>query len=122
MADVIDTPQYPTSAGITPVDVTAGHALNDDFYFHNDGRQILVFQNRHASTALVVTFDTPVTVDGLAVADRTVSVPGNSFRAVGALPPNPYNAQSGDHVNQVHYTLAGPAITDVSVFLFQSGA
>lgn len=79
----------------------ASPALNtsDTFVFANTGREAVIFQKTGAN-ACTVTFDTPGTVDGLAVAQRTGTVAAGSGDAIatttvvmfGPFPPNTYNA------------------------------
>lgn len=54
----------------------------------NNGKQFLRFVNDHASASRTVTFDATQTVDGLAVADRTLVVPALSERIIGPFKPS----------------------------------
>ena len=63
--------------------------------FANNGRVILHAKNGSGG-AITVTVKTPGTVDGLAVADRTVSVPAGEERMIGVFPPADYNQSDGD--------------------------
>lgn len=65
------TVQQITRDGITPA--LAAAASGGDT-FSNSGREILWFQNNHASDPRTLTIVTSATVDGLAVTDRTVTV------------------------------------------------
>jgi hypothetical protein len=47
------------------------------------------------TNAVVVTIQTPGTVDGLAIADRTVSIGTSSERMIGPFPPSYYNQADG---------------------------
>jgi hypothetical protein len=63
----------------------------DTFVFSNDGRTVLHFMKSGAG-ACTVTISTPGTVDGLAVADRTVTVAATTGDVViGPFPPDTYN-------------------------------
>jgi hypothetical protein len=70
----------------------------DTFTFVNDGRVAVIFQKSGANPC-TVTFDTPGTVDGLAIAQRTVTVAAGtsdviantSFVVCGPFPPTIYN-------------------------------
>lgn len=87
--------QQPSRAGLAAAYTAAGASplLNtaDTFQFANSGREILHFK-KSGATDCVVTIATPQTVDGLAVADRTVTVPATSGDVmVGPFPPALYN-------------------------------
>ncbi len=64
------------------------------YYFPNDGRTRLYVRNATASTC-VVTIDSPKTVDGLAVADRTASVAAAKEFEIGPFPTDYYNNDAG---------------------------
>jgi hypothetical protein len=70
MARVELAVQRPTSAGIIP---TWSTPTVDGFKVSNDGMTTIHVKNGNAGT-LTVTIQTPSTVDGLAVADRTVTI------------------------------------------------
>lgn len=103
MATVTLTVQDSTRGGTTLSYTTNGAspALNtsDTFTFANTGREAVIFQKTGANPC-TVTFDTPGTVDGLAVAQRTGTVAAGSGDAIatttvvmfGPFPPNTYNA------------------------------
>jgi hypothetical protein len=87
--------QTPTRAGLAAVYTASGASplLNtaDTFQFANTGREILHFK-KSGATDCVVTIVTPQTVDGLAVADRTVTVPATTGDVmIGPFPPAMYN-------------------------------
>jgi hypothetical protein len=83
-----------TASGASPLLNTS-----DTFVFANTGREAVIFQKSGANPC-TVTFDTPGTVDGLAVAQRTGSVLAGTGDALatttvmvfGPFPPNIYNA------------------------------
>ena len=64
---------------------TAGHT------FTNDGKRTVIHVVNGA-TAMVVTIATPQTSDGLAVADRTVSVGSNEDHFIGPFPVAVYGS------------------------------
>jgi len=79
-------------AGITPA-----YVLNDPFLgdtFSNSGKEFIHAKNESTSD-IVITIITPNTVDGLAVADRTVNVPSGQERLIGPFPANVYNGGAG---------------------------
>lgn len=78
--------------GITPSFTAAnvdGHEIN------NSGRMFLYVKNGDASP-ITVTIVTPGTVDGLAVADKTVTVPATDEEVIGPFPPQYYNQAPGE--------------------------
>jgi hypothetical protein len=79
------------SDGLSPVYTPAtadGHA------FVNDGEVALHVINGGASP-VTVTIETPLTIDGLAVSDRTITIPAGEERFVGGLSPRTYNQADG---------------------------
>lgn len=79
-------------AGITPSFTAAN---TDGNFFDNNGRCFIEVKNT-AVTSVDVTLATPGLVDGLAIADRIVSVVGTTGdKMVGPLPTNIYNDASG---------------------------
>jgi len=79
-------------AGVAPpaetnADVANGHHIS------NDGRVVLLARNSDAGGAHNVTIQTPGTIDGLAVADRVVSLPLSSSKYIGPFPTGVYNQQ-----------------------------
>lgn len=61
----------------------------------NDGRVVLLVRNSGTTVNRVVTFPISKTVDGQAVASRTVSIPQSTSRYIGPFPPGDY----GDTLN-----------------------
>lgn len=87
--------QQVSRGGLAPVYTASGASplLNvaDTFQFQNSGREFLHFKKSGAG-ACTVTIVTPETVDGLAVAERTVIVPASTGDVmVGPFPPQHYN-------------------------------
>lgn len=67
--------------------------------FANNSRVVLHAKNGSGSP-ITVTVKTPGTVDGLAVADRTVAIPAGEERIMGVFPPADYNQSDGSvHVD-----------------------
>jgi hypothetical protein len=87
-------------------------AVADGAKFANDGRMFVDVVNGSASS-INVTVQTPVTVDGLAVADLVVAVPAGESRKIGPFPPGYYNQTDG--MVYVDYS----AVTDVTVALMR---
>lgn len=82
MADNRIAVQDVTLTGVTPTYAVAGAgagALNvtDNYQINNDGNVMLHFKKSGAG-ACTVTFDTPGTVDGVAIANPTLTVPATT--------------------------------------------
>jgi len=90
------TPTVVTRSG---VDISSGgggfvSATSGGDKFLNIGREFVMFTNL-SGAPITVTFDTPGTIDGLAIANRTVSVPSMANLLVGPWQPGIYNDASG---------------------------
>lgn len=109
MARTILTVQEIVAAGVVP---TLAAATTDGHSMPNNGNSFMEISNGHTA-AHTVTFVHPGTVDGLAVADRTVSVAAGSTAYVGPFSMN-YN-QSGGYYIQVDYD----STTALSVGVFR---
>ena len=86
-------------AGLNPT-LSAATAGGDEFA--NTGKEFIYINNGHTG-AQTVTIVTQQTVDGQAVADRTVSVPAGEFRLIGPFPVATYN----DSGNKTQLTYSG---------------
>ena len=75
----------------------------------NDGRLFLRVQNVNAA-AQTIGFVTPGTVDGLAIADVSVSIPTNGIRYFGPFPPSIYNT--------ANYLYVDPQSVDIKIMAF----
>ena len=84
----------------TGLNPTYNTAANGGDAFVNTGNEVVHIKNSGGS-GRTVTFATPATVDGLAVADRDVTVPAGEERIVGPFPTNTYN--DGDNKVQMTY-------------------
>jgi len=81
------TVQTAVLAGVTP-SYAACAGGGDDFL--NTGREMVHIKNGSGG-ALVVTFVTPKTYQGVALADPTVSVGAGSEEMIGPFPPGIFN-------------------------------
>ena len=111
MSTVTLTPQSLARAGITPTRTAAGASpllnVTDTFVFNNTGKEFLHFLKTGAG-ACTVTISTPNTVDGLAVADRTVTVGATTGDVMtGPFPVEHYNTSGGS-------TFAGFTVSEVT--------
>jgi len=73
----------------------------DGYKFTNDGATILHLKNSSGSTKYI-TVTTPLTVDGLAVSDLTLTITSTSEVFLGPFPTTTYNQQSGSDKNMVY--------------------
>lgn len=90
ITDITVTGEDPTSSPTTPTHAT------DGIQFSNDGRTLLYVLNSNGATPVVLTFVTPKTVGGLAVANPTVSVAAvSAYRLIGPFPRDVYNDGNG---------------------------
>ena len=87
---------------------TTGLTLLDRYLFNNDGRTI-VHVLEASGTATDVTVVTPGMVDGLAVADRVVTVAANTEAFIGPFLPSVYN----DSAHKTALTFS--SVTSVSI-------
>jgi hypothetical protein len=93
MARVTLTPQQIVRTGLAPV--FAGWDAGLQHGFANDGRIFAQVKNTNAAVR-TVTVQTPGTVDGLAVAERTVNIPATTGDVmIGPFPPSAYNQADG---------------------------
>lgn len=86
-------------------------ANSDGEKFYNNGRVFLEVLNTNASDR-TLTFQTPRTVDGLAVAEHTVTVSQNERMFIGPFPTATFNQTSTD-AGMVYVDF--DAVTDVTV-------
>jgi len=77
-------------------------SVANTYLVNNDGKTILHFK-KSAAVDCVVTVQTPGQVDGLAIAERTVTVPASTGdKFIGPFPPSVYN----DQVHDLRFTLS----------------
>lgn len=95
MADVDITVESITRSGINLAD-TGSLSISDTYHVPNDGKTFLHFK-KSGATDCTVTINTPGTVDGLAVANLTVTVPATTGDVmVGPFPRDVYNDSDGE--------------------------
>ncbi len=95
MADVRLTPQTLADTGITP-SYTGSLATTNTYKIRNDGRTFVHFKKAGAGDC-TVTIQTPKTVNGLAVAEQTVTVAATTGdKMIGPFAPSVYNNKLGD--------------------------
>jgi hypothetical protein len=84
-----------TRAGVAPAAQVTGDATNDHYLAWNDGGVVLEVGNVDAGASHAATVITPGSVDSLAVADLTITVPASATRYAGPFPPAIYNQSDG---------------------------
>lgn len=108
MARVALAVQTISRDGIVPA-YTAGDATNHH-EFVNDGKTYIHVKNGGGGS-ITVTIDTPGSVDGLAIADRTVTVANGSEKKIGPFPSS-YNQSGG----LVYVNLSGATSVTLGAF------
>ena len=104
--------QLISRTGIAP-EFAAAAALGD--YFANTGTEYIHVKNADAEPH-TVTIATQVTVDGLAVAERTLTVASGEEKICGPFPRNTYSDANG------RVQLTYDAVTDVTIGVFKPGS
>jgi hypothetical protein len=101
-----------TRDSATGVDIAGVAAAAGGDTFANDGQTLLNIFNGGGSP-ITLTVVTPATVEGLAVADRTYSIPASGRRVIGPFRPSLYNDAGGVVGGNVSLTYS--AVTSVTV-------
>ena len=92
----VDLTVYPAlRSGRVVTDLATTIANANTYYFRNNGRMLLHVTNSTGST-VTLTFETPGTVDGLAIADRTATLATDKEGVFGPFPPAVYNNGDGE--------------------------
>lgn len=95
MAREVLTPLVLARGGISTTSAVMTAAVADGHMFANDGMTTIVFNNTNASPR-TVTIQTPGNVDGLAIAELTITVPATNGRIyAGTFPRSVYNQTTG---------------------------
>lgn len=77
-------------SGVDPTSTEVASDSVEKHYVENNGRVILQVRNED-TVSRTVTFETTHTVDGLAVADRTLTIAAGVEKYVGPFPRSIYN-------------------------------
>lgn len=104
------TVQEISRSGVAP---SFASAAGGGDQFLNDGKTYLEVVN--GATDCNVTIVTQSTVDGLAVADKTVTVSASTRKKIGPFPPSIYNDTSG------YVQLTYDDVSNVTVGVFRLG-
>jgi hypothetical protein len=94
--------------GASGTEVSGDSANNHDFA--NDGKTLLLLRNSGVTTR-VCTVITQPTVDGEAVADKSVSLLNGEHAVVGPFPPNVYDSAGRVQVDVPHAEVKLQAIS-----------
>lgn len=98
-------------AGVT---LTGAAAAGGGDSFPNTGVEYAIFKNTSGGD-ITVTLDIQSTVDGQAVADRTVVIPATTgHKVVGPFPPSTYNDANG----RVNFAYSG--VTNLTVLVLKN--
>lgn len=90
-----------TTSGLAEAHVAAN--ADGNYVQDNDGWIFLDLSNHNASTVVVtVQYNSNMSIDGVQIADRTISVPSGVSYWAGPFPPNVYN--DGDNRLQIRYS------------------
>lgn len=116
MARTVLTSQTTNRSGLT-VSYTAGDAANGH-EFNNDGETKIVHVKNGGVGTLTITIPTPGTVDGLAIADRTVTVGAGVEMFIGPFKNSRYGnngASAGSGLVDVYLDLDVDASVTLAV-------
>ena len=83
-------------------------ATVDGHAFSNAGRNVFLHVKNAGGVSTTVTIVTPGTVDGLAIPDRTVSIPAGADRFIGPFPKTYEQVDSLLDINEAVYVNAAP--------------
>ena len=95
MSDVDLTVYRALRSGRVATDLKTTIANANTYYFRNNGRALLHVNNTTGST-VTMTFETPGTVDGLAITDKTATLVTGKAAVFGPFPPATYNNEEGE--------------------------
>lgn len=102
MADVTIAKQVLTKTGVAPTYQTLN--ATDIYYVLNDTERIVLFFKNTNAGAATITFDVTKTVDGLTIADHTISVPATTGERVAGAFPATLEVESGTHAGKIKFT------------------
>lgn len=108
MADVVGSVQDFDKDG---ADLTETNAPTspDDFQFANNDKRTFVMVNNGSGSEITVTIESPATIDGEAITDKTVDIAANTIALIGPFKQSIYN----DGSDRVHLVFS--ASTSVTV-------
>jgi hypothetical protein len=98
------------------VDSALAAANADGHFFVNSGKEFIEVENASASP-ITVTIPIPKTVDGQALAAKTVAVPASGKRSIGPFIPDIYNQAGG----VVHVDFSAVATVTCAAFQLNAG-
>lgn len=104
--EIVRTGLNPT---FTPADATNGHS------FDNTGENVFIHVKNGDASSHTVTVTTPNSVDGLALADLSVSVPASGERIIGPFPNALYGTIDTDPTPDIDPAIFVDIDVDTSV-------
>jgi hypothetical protein len=111
-----------TTIILTGITQTLRAADPDGYKFLNDGKTFISVYNAYTDT-VTLTFVTPGTVYGLAIADLDVVVPVGQRYMIGPFPANQFNVQSGTDLGYTYLNfpavITGSLVNSVTVGAFR---
>lgn len=114
MATLTVQPAVRTTNGVNIAGVAAAGGGDS---FPNTGKEVVYIKNGGGS-GITLTVVTPVTIDGLAVADLTATIGAGESRIIGPFPPAYYSDGSGN----VGLTYSAVTTVTVGVVAVTAGA
>lgn len=114
MARTALSAQATSTAGLKP---TYAAANVDGHMFTPEAGRVLVVKNGGGSS-ITVTVQAEVTRDGLALPDRTVTIPASEERLIGPFAPDVYRQKSGADKGKVYVDFS--TVTSVTVALLDT--
>ena len=116
MARLAIAPSVITRTGVTQPAQTVGQV--DGHKIANNGYVVIEVNNIHATLARNVIVQTPGTVDGLAIADLTISVAALAIIMLGPFPPSYYNQVASD-LGSIYVDEHAGSETDIKLRVYQ---
>jgi hypothetical protein len=80
---------------ITGTLLTATAVTADGLEFSNPNGDVFIYAVNAGGAPHILTFSTPLTVQGLAVVEHTVTVANSTFRLIGPFPRTVFNQVTG---------------------------
>lgn len=106
---VIDDMATPAGAWVEAIDAVNGNIFNNVV-----GKTFAIVWNDGATGDIVVNQVTQYTRDGLALADKSVTIPAGDFAIMG-----PYTSTFNDGSKKVTFTYSGAGVADGKIGVFK---
>lgn len=117
MAKVALTLQAVSTAGLTP---SFGAANADGYAIDNSSGRAAIYVKNGGGAGITVTLEIPGSIDGVAKADKTVSIGAGAEKIIGFFPRNVYDQTEPDTsmANAVGVTFSSVTSVTVAGLLF----